>query len=83
MMNNNMMNGMDPMQLFNMVSNSQNPVGMMKQMFGDNPFLQQAMRMTEGKSPDAMKEVIFNVAKQKGIPMEQVSNIAKMFGMNF
>lgn len=77
MMNNNM----NPMQLFQMFNNSQNPMGMMKQMLGDNPYMQQAMKMAEGKNPFEIKEIIQNVAQQKGIPMDQLTSMANMFGM--
>lgn len=80
MMNNNR-NGMNPMQLFSMVSQSNNPMGMMSQMMGNNPFFQQAMKMAEGKGPQEMKEIINNVAQQKGITPEQINNFASMFGI--
>lgn len=74
-MNNN------PMQLFSMLSQCNNPMGMMSQMMGNNPFFQQAMRMSNGKNPEEMKEIINNVAQQKGITQEQLKNFANMFGV--
>ena len=76
-MNNNPM-----MQMFNMFSQAQNPMAIMSQMMGGNPFFQQAVKMAEGKSPVQMKEIITNIAQQKGITQEQLSNMAKMFGYN-
>ena len=71
------------MRMFNMFSQAQNPMAMMNQMMGNNPFFQQAVRMAEGKTPVQMKEIISNVAQQRGISQEQLSGFAKMFGMNF
>ena len=71
------------MQMFSMFSQAQNPMAMMNQMMGNNPFFQQAIRMAEGKTPVQMKEIISNVAQQRGISQEQLSGFAKMFGMNF
>lgn len=70
-------------QMFNMFSQAQNPMAMMNQMMGNNPFFQQAVRMAEGKTPVQMKEIISNVAQQMGISQEQLSGFARMFGMNF
>lgn len=70
-------------QMFNMVSQAQNPVGMMNQMMGGNPFFQQAIKMAQGKNPAQMKEIITNVAQQKGISLDQLQGFAKMFGQNF
>lgn len=71
------------MQLFSMLSQANNPMAMMNQMMGSNPYFQQAMRMAQGKNPNEMKEVINNVAQQKGISPEQLNNFANMFGMKF
>lgn len=56
-----------------------NPQQMMG-MFGNNPMLQQAQKMMQGKTPEQMKEVINNVAKQKGINTEQLNQMIQQFG---
>lgn len=56
-----------------------NPQQMMG-MFGNNPMFQQAQKMMQGKTPEQMKEVINNVAKQKGINTEQLNQMIQQFG---
>ena len=76
-MNNN------PMQLFAMFSQAQNPMLMMTQMMGNNPLFQQAMKMASGKNPTEMKEIASNIASQKGITQEQLQNMANMMNLRF
>lgn len=56
-----------------------NPQQMMG-MFGNNPMFQQAQKMMQGKTPEQMREVIKNVAKQKGINTEQLNQMIQQFG---
>lgn len=87
MMGNNnpmqMMGGNNPMQLFQIFASAQNPMFMMQQMLGGNPMFQQAMSMTQGKSPEEMKQVAINIAKQKNINMDQVKQMANQFKLQF
>lgn len=76
-MNNN------PMQLFAMFSQAQNPMLMMTQMMGNNPLFQQAMKMASGKNPTEIKEIVSNIASQKGITQEQLQNMANMMNLRF
>lgn len=76
-MNNN------PMQLFYMLTQNPNPMGMMSQLMGGNPFFQQAMKMAEGKNPNEIKQIISNIASQKGITQEQLNGMLGMFGFKF
>lgn len=76
-MNNN------PMQLFYMLSQNPNPMSMMSQLMGGNPFFQQAMKMTEGKNPNEIKQIVNNIASQKGITQEQLNGMFSMFGFKF
>lgn len=55
-----------------------NPQQMM-QMFGDNPMMKQAQQMlNSGGNPQT---IISNIAKQKGIDIQQLQQIANMFGL--
>jgi hypothetical protein len=76
-MNNN------PMQLFYMLTQNPNPMGMMSQLMGGNPFFQQAMKMAEGKNPNEIKQIVNNIASQKGITQEQLNGMFSMFGFKF
>lgn len=55
-----------------------NPQQMMG-MFGNNPMFQQAQKMMQGNSDP--RTTIMNVAKEKGISQEQLSQMAQQFGI--
>lgn len=46
----------------------------------NNPLFQRAIQMTQGKSETEIKEVVLNVAKQKGIDVNQLNSILAQFG---
>ena len=55
-----------------------NPQQMMSMLSG-NPMFAQAQNMINGGGDP--KEIIKNIAKQKGIPLEQVEAMAKQLGI--
>ena len=72
MMNNPMM------QLMQLMRNGGNPMTMLNQMTGNNPMVGQLMQSIQGKSPDALRQMAMNIAKERGIDLEQ---FAQQFGM--
>ncbi len=72
----------NPLQLFQMLSGSGNPMQMMMGMLGNNPMLNQAYQMVNGKSPEQIRTVINNVANQKGISKQQLQQMASQFGVS-
>ena len=72
----------NPLQLFQMLSGSGNPMQMMMEMLGNNPMLNQAYQMVNGKSPEQIRTVINNVANQKGISKQQLQQMASQFGVS-
>ena len=72
MMNNPMM------QLMQLMRNGGNPMMMLNQMTGHNPMVGQLMQSMQGKSPDALRQMAMNIAKERGIDLEQ---FAQQFGM--
>lgn len=46
----------------------------------NSPLFQRAIKMTEGKSESEIKEVVLNVAKQKGIDINQLNTMLSQFG---
>mgnify|MGYP000162196578 FL=1 len=72
MMNNPMM------QLMQLMRNGGNPMTMLNQMTGNNPMVGQLMQSMQGKSPDALRQMAMNIAKERGIDLEQ---FAQQFGM--
>lgn len=64
-----------------MLNGSQNPMGMMQQMFGNNPMMSRAMQMSQGKSPQELQQVVMNLAQQRGISQEQLQQMMNQFGL--
>lgn len=73
MMNNPMM------QLMQLMRNGGNHMTMLNQMTGNNPMVGQLMQSMQGKSPDALRQMAMNIAKERGIDLNQ---FAQQFGMN-
>ena len=57
------MNPLTMMQMFNQIKGSNNPMGMMQQMFGNNPMFGRAMEMAQGKSPEQLKRNCYESCK--------------------
>lgn len=72
---------MNPMELMMMLQNSGNPMAMMQSLARQNPMLGRAMAMGEGKSPVQMKETVRNLARQRGMSDEQLSQFLGKFGV--
>ena len=68
----------NPMQLMMMIRNSNNPMGMIQQMFGNNPQYQQIMSMVQGKSPQEIERYVRNLYQSQG---RDINQIASQFGL--
>ena len=66
------------MQLIMMIRNSNNPMGMIQQMFGNNPQYQQIMSMVQGKSPQEIEKYVRNLYQSQG---RDINQIASQFGL--
>lgn len=66
------------MQVLQLMRNGGNPMTMLNQMTGSNPMVGQLMQSMQGKSPDALRQMAMNIAKERGIDLEQ---FAQQFGM--
>lgn len=66
------------MQVLQLMQNGGNPMTMLNQMTGNNPMVGQLMQSMQGKSPDALRQMAMNIAKERGIDLEQ---FAQQFGM--
>lgn len=74
----------NPMQLFQMfaqLKNNPNPMQAAKMMFGNNPLFGQAMQMAQGKDSNTIKSIIQNVAKERNIDPQQLTQWASQFGL--
>lgn len=76
-----MFNPMVMAQIMSQLQQSNNPMGMMQNMFGQNPLMQRAMMMSQGKSPQEMQQIVRNLARQKGMSDEQLNQMLGQFGL--
>lgn len=49
-----------------------NPMAMIQQMAGQDPRMAQAMKIIGGKTPAQLQEIATNMAKERGMTIEQV-----------
>lgn len=71
------MNPMFPMNnpviaLVNAAKNGGNPMQMIQQMAGQDPQMQQFMQMVNGKSPQQLRQMAENMARERGTNVEAV-----------
>lgn len=70
---------MNILQVISQVQNAQNPMGMIQQIFGNNPYFQLVMNARQGKTPQEFEEHVRNTAKTQGV---DVNELAKKLGLN-
>lgn len=68
---------MNPFNLMQMLR-SGNPNQILQQMMQSDPRVGQAMQMIQGKSPQELRSMAENVAKEKGIDLDA---FVRQFGM--
>ena len=64
--------------MINIARNGGNPMQLMQQMARSNPQVNQVMQMMNGKSPDQLRQMASNMAKERGMDLNQV---AKQLGI--
>lgn len=69
------------MQLFQMMTQKQINPQQMFSMLSGNPLFNQAQSMINGGGDP--KAIVMNIAKQKGIPEQQLKEMAKQLGIKF
>lgn len=72
------MNSNPMMQVMNLMRSGGNPMALLNQMTGNNPMVQGLMQSMQGKSPDALRQMAMNIAKERGVDLNQ---FAQQFGM--
>lgn len=50
-----------------------NPMALIQQMAASNPQMRQFMQMINGKSPDQLKQMAENMAKERGVSLNDVA----------
>ena len=68
----------NPMQILQMAQRG-NPQQIAMQLAQQNPAFRQAMQMMNGKTPEQIRDMAFNMAKQRGVDLNQM---AKQWGIN-
>ena len=63
---------MNLIQLVSLMRQGGNPVAMLQQMATNNPQAAQAMQIIQGKSPEQLRQIAANMAKERGMTIEQV-----------
>ncbi len=64
---------MNPMQLIQMIQGGGNPMQMLMQESRQNPVIGQVIRMTNGRTPGEMRNMAYEMARQKGVDLNQVA----------
>lgn len=68
----------NPLQLIGMLQNSNNPMGIVKQMFGNNPRYAQIMQIIQGKNPQQLEQYVRNLYQSQG---QDINAMASQFGL--
>lgn len=56
-----------------MAKNGKDPMNLLQNMAQQNPQFAQAMRMIQGKNSEQLKQTAENIAKERGIDLEQMA----------
>lgn len=48
---------------------------------GNNPLFNRAMQMVQGKNEEEIKQIVKNLAQQRGINIDQLSAMANQLGL--
>jgi hypothetical protein len=68
----------NPLQLIGLLQNSNNPMGVLQQLLGNNPQYRQVMQMIQGKSPQEIEQYVRNLYQSQG---QDINQIASQFGL--
>lgn len=72
---------MIPMEILLQATQVNDPVMFLQQRYGNTPAYQKTMAMMQGKNPQQIQQVVFNLAKQKGIDINQLMQMANVLGL--
>ena len=60
--------------MMQMMRSGGNPMYLLQQMAAQDPTVSQAMRMIQGKSPQQLRSMAENMAKERGVSLESMAN---------
>lgn len=64
---------LNPMQLIQMMQSGGNPMQLLSQMGRQNPMVGQVLQMTNGRTPNEMRDMAQRIAQQKGVDLNQLA----------
>ena len=67
-----MMMPMNPLQAIQALLKGAYPTQLMMQLAQNNPAVRQAMQMVNGKTPDQIRDMAQQIARQRGIDLNQL-----------
>ena len=71
---------MIPMELMQALQ-SNNPMMFLQQRYGNTPAFQKTLQMMDGKNPQQIQQVVLNLARQRGVDMNQLMQMANSLGL--
>ena len=77
----NLFNNPKTMQLLQMLSNSNNPIAQMDNIFGNDPKYQAFKKEIEGKNQQEVIDYLTNKFNAQGININNIVNMARQFGL--
>ena len=72
---------MNLMQILQMLQGSTNPMSLLQQLMGNNPIVQRALQMAQGKEASQLQEIAKNLAQQRGMNEQQLNQFLSQFGI--
>ena len=63
----------NPMQIMRAVQNGANPNQIAAQLAQSNPAVRQAMQMMSGKTPVQVRDMAYQMARQRGVDLNQLA----------
>ena len=72
---------MTPQMVMQMLNNGANPNALIYQMAQNNPIMQRAIQMTQGKSEEEIRQIVLNLAQQRGMDEAQLRQMAHQYGL--
>lgn len=61
----------NPMQILQAVQNGANPNQIISNLIQQNPAFRQAMQAVNGKTPDQIRDMAYQIAQQRGVDLAQ------------
>lgn len=62
-----------PLQLIQMIQRGGNPQQLVMQAAQNNPVLRQAMQAVNGRTPEQVRDMAYQMARQQGVDLNQLA----------